>query len=212
MVDHSDAPTRTSRDEIDAHLALETDRLIDDGLSPDEARDAARRAFGNAARRRRSASTRRTRWVWLEQLAQDLRYAVRGLSAQPARSPRPRSLTLAVGLGLVTVVFADLQRLRAAAVRGPRSATACTSSSGARRTRSAAASAGATTRSCAAGTTSSSDVIAETHAHVTSQRAAARGGVRLGQLLRRRSARASGWAARWPASTPARRAAARSRC
>jgi len=34
-------------DEIEAHLALETERLVREGLPPDEARLAARRAFGN---------------------------------------------------------------------------------------------------------------------------------------------------------------------
>ncbi len=43
---------RTQEDfskEVQAHLDLETDRLIADGSSPDEARQAARRAFGNVA-------------------------------------------------------------------------------------------------------------------------------------------------------------------
>ena len=33
--------------EIDAHIALETDRLITEGMAPAEARIVARRAFGN---------------------------------------------------------------------------------------------------------------------------------------------------------------------
>ena len=33
--------------EIQAHLELETDRLIRDGMSPEDARAAAYRAFGN---------------------------------------------------------------------------------------------------------------------------------------------------------------------
>ena len=33
--------------EVRAHLEIETDRLVAEGLSPDEARRAARRAFGN---------------------------------------------------------------------------------------------------------------------------------------------------------------------
>jgi hypothetical protein len=35
------------RHEIEAHVALETDRLVAEGLSPEEAREAAFRAFGN---------------------------------------------------------------------------------------------------------------------------------------------------------------------
>ena len=91
---------RTDEDfsrEIDAHLALETDRLVDDGLSPDAARDAARRAFGNTA----AAQERfheANHWMWLEQLVQDLRYAVRGLW-HAACSPRPPCSRLPSGSG-----------------------------------------------------------------------------------------------------------------
>ena len=53
--------------EIRAHLELETDRLIADGLPPDEARAAARRAFGSvtAAQERFYESTRT---LWLDHL------------------------------------------------------------------------------------------------------------------------------------------------
>ena len=37
-------------EEIDAHLALDTQRRIDEGLTPDAARQAARRRFGSRAR------------------------------------------------------------------------------------------------------------------------------------------------------------------
>src|SRR5215510_8124309 len=36
--------------EIQAHIALDMDRLIEDGMPPDEARAAALRAFGNVTR------------------------------------------------------------------------------------------------------------------------------------------------------------------
>ncbi len=38
------------KQEIDTHLALDTERFIADGMSPEEARAAAQRAFGNVAR------------------------------------------------------------------------------------------------------------------------------------------------------------------
>ena len=105
--------------EIDAHLALEAERLVDDGMSPDEARDAARRAFGNTA----SAQERfheANHWVWLEQFTQDLRYAARGLWHSRVFAATT-VLTLAVGLGLVTVVFAIFNAyvLRPFAVHDP---------------------------------------------------------------------------------------------
>jgi DNA-binding PadR family transcriptional regulator len=43
------AMTRPDEDlkaEIESHIALETDRLVDEGLSPEVARDSARREFG----------------------------------------------------------------------------------------------------------------------------------------------------------------------
>ena len=69
--------------EVRAHLEIEADRLIAEGCDPREAHDAARRRFGNvlSAQERFHESTR---WVWLEQTLQDVRYAWRGLRANPA--------------------------------------------------------------------------------------------------------------------------------
>lgn len=63
-----------------------------------------------------------TRWIWLDQLAQDLRYAWRGLRQSPA-FVATTVLTLAVGLGLVTVAFTVFNAyvLRPFAVRDPSS-------------------------------------------------------------------------------------------
>ena len=68
--------------EIEAHLAHETDRLIADGLPPEEAARAARRAFGNvtSARERRYEAGRR---LWLDHLVQDVRAAARSLVRYP---------------------------------------------------------------------------------------------------------------------------------
>jgi predicted permease len=105
--------------EIQAHLDLEVDRLTADGVEPDEARHRARRAFGNVlAAEERFYDT--SRWIWLDQFRQDLRYAVRSLW-------RSRSfvsttvLTLAVGLGLLTALFAVLNTyvLRPLAIHDP---------------------------------------------------------------------------------------------
>jgi len=105
--------------EIDAHIAIETERLIADGAAPDAARAAARKAFGNvlAAEERFYEAGR---WIWLEQFRGDLRYAARGLWQSPAFLATT-VLTLAVGLGLVTVVFTIFNAyvLRPFAVRDP---------------------------------------------------------------------------------------------
>jgi hypothetical protein len=105
--------------EIQAHIALETDRLIADGMNEADARAAAQRAFGNVLIvKERFYETRR--WVWLEQLLQDLRYAWRTMRRSPAFLATT-VLTLAVGLGLLTVAFTIFNALvlRPFAIRDP---------------------------------------------------------------------------------------------
>ncbi len=69
---------------------------------------------------RANNSTTRGRTIWLEQFAQDLRYAWRGLWQSPT-FVATTVLTLAVGMSLVTVVFAIFNAyvLRPFAVRDP---------------------------------------------------------------------------------------------
>jgi predicted permease len=105
--------------EIRAHVELETDRLMAEGVSPEEARRLALRAFGNVtAARERFHET--SRWMRLEQLAQDLRYGCRTLLRSPAFAATT-ILTLAIGLALTTAVFTVFNAyvLRSFAVRDP---------------------------------------------------------------------------------------------
>jgi predicted permease len=106
-------------DEVRAHLALETERLIEDGMSPEDARAAARKVFGNVARAEERFHES-TRWVWVEQFVQDVRYAARGFSRNRAFLATS-VLTLAVGLGLLTVAFTVFNAyvLRPFAVQDP---------------------------------------------------------------------------------------------
>src|SRR6188472_1889052 len=115
---------RTQEDstaEVQAHLELETARLVEEGMSPADARAAAMRTFGNVA-----TTTERfyeaNRWMWLEHIVQDLRYGARGLRQSPSFLVTT-VLTLAVGLGLLTVVFTIFNAyvLRPFAVRDPQS-------------------------------------------------------------------------------------------
>jgi predicted permease len=103
---------RTQRDfddEVQAHLELETDHLIADGMSPTQARDAARRAFGNVtrARERFYESSRAT---WLETTQRNVRYALRTLARSPGFTAAAL-LTLACGTGLNTALFTLLYSL-----------------------------------------------------------------------------------------------------
>jgi putative ABC transport system permease protein len=95
------------RREIDAHLELEAEERVADGMSSEDARYFARRAFGNVLRVREDA---RAVWVapWLDRTLQDLRYAGRGLRRTPA-IPLAIVLTisLAVGINLAMVGLID---------------------------------------------------------------------------------------------------------
>ncbi len=106
-------------DEVQAHLELEAERLIGDGTSPEAARSAARKSFGNvvAVKERYYEASR---WKWLDQLSQDLRYGARGLARSPSFLATS-VITLAVGLGLVTVAFTIFNAyvLRPFAVQDP---------------------------------------------------------------------------------------------
>ncbi|HEV8612426.1 MAG TPA: ADOP family duplicated permease, partial [Gemmatimonadales bacterium] len=89
--------------EIQSHLELEAERLAGQGMAREEARDAARRAFGNLTHAtERCYESRRVRW--LDNLGRDLRYAFRALRRSPAFT-LTAVLTLAFGLGVNTAIF-----------------------------------------------------------------------------------------------------------
>ncbi|HWJ16091.1 MAG TPA: permease prefix domain 1-containing protein, partial [Gemmatimonadaceae bacterium] len=66
-------------EEIRAHLDEKADELIARGLSPREARDVARRAFGNVTGIEEQG---REAWQWptIESFLQDVRFALRQLT------------------------------------------------------------------------------------------------------------------------------------
>ncbi len=68
--------------EIEAHIQLESERLREQGLSEDEARAAARRAFGNVTRAEERFYESR-RWLWWDHLRQDVRFGLRMLRKSP---------------------------------------------------------------------------------------------------------------------------------
>src|SRR5919107_2834878 len=69
-------------EEIRAHLELETEQNIESGMSPEEARYAALRAFGNVALSKEGS---RTVWglMWIQTLWQDVRFGARMLVKNP---------------------------------------------------------------------------------------------------------------------------------
>src|SRR6267154_3900820 len=90
-------------DEIQFHLDQQIAENIAAGKSPEEARYAARRAFGNVTWAREEV---RVMWGWTlwETIFRELRYAARTLRKSPGFAATA-FLTLAMGIGTSTAVF-----------------------------------------------------------------------------------------------------------
>jgi macrolide transport system ATP-binding/permease protein len=93
------------REEIEAHRALRAAQMEREGLSPQEAADASRRAIGNVLLAREDA-----REIWLgsrDAWWQDVRYGLRTFRSSPTFTA-VAVLTLGLGIGVNAGIFAVL--------------------------------------------------------------------------------------------------------
>jgi predicted permease len=95
--------------ELESHLALETERLVRSGMSAEEARFAARRAFGNMTAPREHFHDARP-GAALESVAQDVRYGLRAMRRAPGFTAVAVA-SFAIGIGANTTMFGAVDAL-----------------------------------------------------------------------------------------------------
>ena len=95
--------------ELQSDLALEEEEQRERGLSSEESRCAALRAFGNPTLIREQTHATWS-WIWIESLANDLKYAFRGMRRN-AGSTVFAILIVGLGIGGASTVFSVVNAL-----------------------------------------------------------------------------------------------------
>jgi putative ABC transport system permease protein len=101
---------RDSKNEIQFYLDTETEDNIARGMSPEDARAAARRKLGNTTQIQEEIFTMNRGAAFLEALWQDMNYALRTMRKNPG-FVTTAVLTLAIGIGANTAIFTVIRSI-----------------------------------------------------------------------------------------------------
>ncbi len=109
VVTRKEQTSRELDDELQFHIDRQTEELISAGMSPREAHEAALREFGGVEFVKEECRSSRG-MEWLENLCQDVRYAIRNYRRKPGFALAVIAVT-AAGIGATTAVFSVVDRV-----------------------------------------------------------------------------------------------------